>query len=100
MVAGCLFEISLPVTTACQWRWANPGCEVTLLAEVVHEGRQRLRFRAEGAGAKAGVVELRFAPGEAGDPERIVSIRVAPEQHETVAVEAGGVAVSDRPIEG
>ena len=81
-VAGCLFEISLPVTAAGQWRWANPGCEVTLLAEVVHEGRQHLRFRAEGAGAEAGVVQLRFARGEAGNSERIVSIRVAPEQLE------------------
>lgn len=80
VVAGCLFEISLPVTTAGRWRWTNARSEVTLLAEDVREGRQHLRFRAEAAGAKARVVELQFGHDEAEDRHPAVCVRIAPEQ--------------------
>ena len=29
VVAGCLFEVSLPDGGACPWRWRNPGPDVT-----------------------------------------------------------------------
>lgn|GEM_PF-199387 len=74
VVAGCLFEVSLP---GGGWRWANPGPEVTLLGDAPRDGSQHLRFRAEAAGAGAGVAELRFE-GDGGQA-RVVSVRIAPE---------------------
>jgi hypothetical protein len=79
VVAGCLFEVSLPPTPAGGWRWTNGGPHVTLVGDDVRDGRQHLRFRAEAAGADLGVVELRFE-GEGGDPaDCTVSVRIAPE---------------------
>ena len=80
VVAGCLFEVALPVTPAGRWRWANPGHDVSLLADDVRQGRQHLRFRAEAAGARAGQVELRFRAGEAGDRRSVLRVRIAPER--------------------
>lgn len=79
VVAGCLFEVSIPVTTPGGWRWANDGYEVALLAEEVRGGRHRFRFRAEGKGAEVGAVELRFV-NDGEDADRLVHLRVAPEQ--------------------
>ena len=78
VVAGCLFEVSIPVTTPGGWRWANDGDEVTLQAEEVRHGRHRFRFRAEAKGAEVGAVELRFVH-DADDAERLVPLQVAPE---------------------
>ena len=80
VVAGCLFEVALPVTPAGRWRWANPGDDVSLLADDVRQGRQHLRFRAEASGARAGRVELRFACGEAGGRRSVLRVRIAPER--------------------
>ena len=63
VVAGCLFEVSLPSAGTAPWRFESPGPEVTLLAEAVREEEHRFRFRAEAAGAAAGAVELRFCGG-------------------------------------
>lgn len=79
VVAGCLFEISFPVTGAGHWRWTDGGDQVTLLAETVRDGRQHLRFRAEAAGAEAGAVELRFVR-EGEDLPHVTSVRIASEQ--------------------
>ena len=79
VVAGCLFEVSIPVTTPGGWRWANDGDEVSLQAEELRGGRHRFRFRAEGKGAEVGAVELRFVH-DAEDADRLVSLRVAHEQ--------------------
>jgi hypothetical protein len=77
VVAGCLFEISLPGGA---WRWTNEGPEVTLLGHGVRGGREHLRFRAEAPGAKAGAVKLRFERDGAGAPSRSVAVRIAPEE--------------------
>jgi hypothetical protein len=75
VVAGCLFEVSLPHG----WAWANPGPEVTLLGETTRAGHVHLRFRAEAPGARSGRVELRFRGAQA-DAETAVVVHVAPEQ--------------------
>ena len=80
MVAGCLFEVSLPEGQRDPWVWGNPGPEVTLLSERVRDGERRFRFRSEAVGAAAGAVELRFACGE---DERNVVVRIAPEVAES-----------------
>ena len=74
VVAGCLFEISLPVEDG-PWSWANATPQVTLLAEEERHGRRHLRFRAE----EPGEVELRFEAraGRVTDP---VTVRIAPER--------------------
>lgn len=76
VVAGCLFEVSLPAGGAPRWRFDGHRPEVTLLAEAVEGDEHRFRFRAEAAGAVAGAVELRF---RCGDRERAVVVPVAPE---------------------
>lgn len=77
MVAGCLFEVALPAAGDGSWRWANTDRDVTLVGEAVSEGWQHLRFRAEAAGAQAGLAELRFVQGDA---EHVVAVRIAPEE--------------------
>ena len=75
VVAGCLFEVSLPAASG-PWRWANPCPEVTLLSEDDRGAvpRHHFRFRAEAPGE----VELRFA-GAAPEPVP-VAVRIAPER--------------------
>ncbi len=79
VVAGCLFEVSLPAHGDTRWRWANPGPEVALLAEEKRHEEHRFRFRAEAAGANAGQVELRFEDGGTPGAEETVVVHVAPE---------------------
>ena len=82
VVAGCLFEVSLPEPTEEPWVWANPRPEVTLMDQAVGEGVRRFRFRAETAAADAGQVSLRFrSANEVGAVlVRSVSVPVAPEK--------------------
>jgi hypothetical protein len=81
VVAGCLFEVSLPDGGALPWQWRNPGPEVTLLGEAVGGDARHFRFRAEASGAEAGTVQLRF--GNTNDHGavvvRAVVVRVVPE---------------------
>ena len=79
VVAGCLFEVSLPAEPG-GWRWDGPTPDVTLLAEDVRDGRHHFRFRAEAAGARTGAARLHFRR-HAGGAERAVVVRVAPERH-------------------
>ncbi len=79
VVAGCLFEVSLPVQGETQWTWSNPGPEVTLLADQIRPGRHHFRFRAEAPGARAGTVHLRFHDRRAGGPEASAVVHIAPE---------------------
>ena len=76
VVAGCLFDVSLPEQGEQPWRFETPSPEVTLLAEAVRGDEHRFRFRAEAAGAAAGAVDLRF---RCGDSERSVVVCIAPE---------------------
>ena len=71
-VAGCLFEVHLPVTAA-GWDWAGGTDAVTLLSS----GADRFRFRAE----REGEVLLRFELPGAGEPpaELRVPVRISPE---------------------
>lgn len=81
VVAGCLFEVSLPVNGARQWRWSDDATgHVTLLAEHTEDDRRHFRFRAEAAGARAGTVELRFERDGSEKPIAVARIRVAPER--------------------
>jgi hypothetical protein len=75
-VAGCLFEVSLPVDSLSRWRCIDPGPEVTLLSEDVRGSGQHFRFRAESPAALAGA-ELRFG---CDGRERLVHVLVAPER--------------------
>ena len=68
VVAGCLFEISLPAVH----RFVHPSPEVTLLSEHRQRGHHHFRIRAE----TPGVVTVRFV-GDAG--ECLVQVLVAPE---------------------
>jgi len=77
VVAGCLFEVSLPAGGGRRWRWAGPAEEVTFLADDVRGRRHHFRFRAEAAGADADAVVLAFHRDD-GD-ERSVHVRIAPE---------------------
>lgn len=77
VVAGCLFEISVPVGGAAPWRWAGPGAEVTLLSQYRRGDHEHFRFRTEAAGARAGTVQLRF--DHPGGTVRSVTVRIAPE---------------------
>lgn len=79
VVAGCLFEVSMPAAApGDRWRWLDPGPEVTLLEQGPRGGRHHFRFRAEAAGAGAGEVGLWFA-AEARGQRRGVTVRIAPE---------------------
>ena len=71
VVAGCLFEVSLPPGPSGTWRWADPKPEVTLLAEEARDGSHHFRFRAE----VPGEVTLRFE----GDGTHTVVLHIAPE---------------------
>lgn len=78
VVAGCLFEVSLPGGAEAGWRWTAPSADVTLLAEDGRHGRQHFRFRAEGAAAAAGMTRLRFRAADGSEAEVVVG--VAPER--------------------
>jgi hypothetical protein len=78
VVAGCLFEVSLPGGSETGWRWTAPTADVTLLAEESRDGRQHFRFRAEAAGAAAGAVCLQFRAADGREAEVVVG--VAPER--------------------
>ena len=80
VVAGCLFEISLPTTASGRWRWASTTPGVTLLAEELRQSQQHFRFRAEAAGAAAGVVQLWFSRDDGGVTEHGVAVKIAPER--------------------
>lgn len=77
-VAGCLFEVALPVSGGSSWRWTNPTPDVTLLGEERRGSRQHLRFRAEDPCSTLDSVELRFRRG--GGHERRVRVHIAPER--------------------
>lgn len=79
VVAGCLFEVSLPPTRSNRWRWTSPAPGVTLLAEELRQFQHHFRFRAEAAGAATGVVLLRFSGGDGGGTEHGIAVRIAPE---------------------
>ncbi len=79
VVAGCLFEISLPADGQGDWRWLDAGPEVTLLAVYLHGARQHFRFRAEAAGADDGSARLRFDRDGGLQPEQ-VKVAIAPER--------------------
>ena len=66
VVAGCLFEVSLPPGA----RWAGGTTAVTLLAEERRGADLHFRFRAE----TAGEATLLFA-----DPEATFTVHLAPE---------------------
>jgi hypothetical protein len=78
VVAGCLFEVSLPGGPGAGWRWTARTPHVTLLSEDTRGGRQHFRFRAEAEGAAAGAATLRFRSTNGGEAE--VVVRVAPER--------------------
>ena len=82
VVAGCLFEVSLPERAGSTWHWADPPPGVSLLGESVRGDRRHFRFRAEAAAADAGSVSLRFRTETAkrGMSIRVVEVLVAPEQ--------------------
>lgn len=83
VVAGCLFEVSLPECDGVSWTLAEPGGEeATLLGETVRGDRRHFRFRAEAGAAVAGRVALRFRTESAqrGMSIRMVEVPVAPEQ--------------------
>lgn len=83
VVAGCLFEVSLPEREGATWALADPQPEeVTLLGESVRGRRRHFRFRAEAGAAVAGRVSLRFRTESAtrGMSLRVVEVPVAPEQ--------------------
>jgi hypothetical protein len=85
VVAGCLFEVSLP-SSAGRWRPRDRnegdgdgknGDHVTLLAEHIEDDRQHFRFRAEAPGT----VELHFQPDD-GVRETTVHLLIAPERRD------------------
>jgi hypothetical protein len=81
VVAGCLFEVSLPEQEGASWALAEPAPEVTLLGESVRGHRRHFRFRAEAEAAAAGGVSLRFRSESAarGMSLRVVEVPVAAE---------------------
>ena len=80
VVAGCLFEISLPAAPSGRWRWTNRTSGVTLLAEELRHAQYHFRFRAEADGALAGVVPLRFRSDDGDESEVGVAVKIAPER--------------------
>lgn len=81
VVAGCLFEVSLPEREGMSWRWAESQPAVTQLGESVRADRRHFRFRAEAPGA----ISLRFRTEteERGTSTRMVAVSVAPEREPT-----------------
>lgn len=82
VVAGCLFEVSLPERDGASWDLADPQPEeATLVDESVRGGRRHFRFRAEAGAAVAGSVSLRFRTESAkrGMSMRVVEVPVVPE---------------------
>jgi hypothetical protein len=74
VVAGCLFEVSLP-EAAGGWRCLPPAPAVTLVGVEPRDGRLHFRFRAESPSASP--VEVRFE----GDGTTVgVPVRISPEQ--------------------
>jgi hypothetical protein len=86
VVAGCLFEVSLPEPAGAPWLWVNPRPEVTLLGQSVCGELRHFRFRAEEAAADAGQVSLRFRThNQVGAVVvRAVLVPVAPEQWQPI----------------
>jgi hypothetical protein len=82
VVAGCLFDVSLPEDPHASWGWEGNQPEVTAAGEWVREGRRHFRFRAEEAAAAAGSVALRFRSlnEQRGMTVRMVVVGVAPER--------------------
>ncbi|HVL93138.1 MAG TPA: alpha/beta fold hydrolase [Acidimicrobiales bacterium] len=72
VVAGCLFEVSLPGSG---WRWVGPSPAVTLVGEDRRDGRHHFRFRAEAPGSAV----LVYTGGYGGGGERSLVVRIAPE---------------------
>ena len=81
MVAGCLFEVTLPThgVGPGDWEPADPPEEVTLLEESHGQSRSRFRFRAERPPEGGCSVVLRFRVSEPVVEERSLCIHVAPE---------------------
>ena len=79
VVAGCLFEVSMPERNGTSWHLADPPPGVTLVNESVRGEERHFRFRAEAEGARTGEVSLRFRAEERGMVLRSVVVRVAPE---------------------
>ena len=79
MVAGCLFEISLPAAPSGQWLWMNNNAGVTLLSAELRDATHRFRFRAEAEGALAGAVQLRFRCDDGSERVVGVALNIAPE---------------------
>lgn len=80
VVAGCLFEVSLPAARTGRWRWTNQSAGVTLLAEELRQAQYHFRFRAEADGAVLGVVPLRFRSDSGGESEVGIAVKIAPER--------------------
>ena len=83
VVAGCLFEVSLPEGDGVTWTPAETQPEeATLLGESLRGHRRHFRFRAEAGAAVAGRVSLRFRTqsAERGMLLRVVEVPVAPER--------------------
>jgi hypothetical protein len=78
VVAGCLFEVSLPEREGLSWRWAEGQPEVTQVGESVRRERRHFRFRAEAAGPVA--LRFRTETEERGTSTRMFAVSVAPEQ--------------------
>lgn len=81
VVAGGVFEVSVPDKAGARWHWVNPGPAVTLIGESVRDDGRHFRFRAEEAAAAAGQVDLRFRIETAVHAAvvRSVVVHVAPE---------------------
>lgn len=81
-VAGCLFEVSMPEAAGSSWRWVNSRDEVTLLSESIRSDGHHFRFRAEGDGAAANHVDLRFRGKNdvKAVVMRAVRVHIAPER--------------------
>lgn len=81
VVAGCLFEVSLPERDGVSWRWAESEVGVTLLGESVRADRRHFRFRAEAEGDSADGVMLRFRTEteQRGVTTRMVAVSVVGE---------------------
>ena len=78
VVAGCLFEISLPPPASGRWQLADAGPSVTLVAEEMREGQHHFRFRAEAVDVND-AVPLRFSWGYGAEAEVHAAVRIAPE---------------------
>jgi len=78
VVAGCLFEVSLPAGASVRWRYAHSASEVKFLSEEIRGDRHHFRFRAEAPGALAGSASLQFRCDPPGRPVEM-QVLIAPE---------------------